>query len=51
MEEEIIEELARKCKIKETEKTLIKVLINICKYYKIYESERIIKYIENIIKV
>lgn len=32
-EKEILEEIVKKCKIKKGDEVLIKVLINICKYY------------------
>ena len=49
MEEEIVREIKRSGILKEDE-NFIKVLINICKYYKIYEVEKIVEYIKNIIK-
>ena len=40
MEKEIIEEIMRECNI--NDEYLAKVLINICKYYKIYNKNNII---------
>lgn len=43
MEKEILEEIKKECKIKKEDKVLIKVLINICKYYKIKDIKQIVK--------
>ncbi len=44
-------EILKRIKIREEEKILIEVLINICEYYKIYETDKIIKYIKNTINI
>lgn len=43
MEKDILEEIKKECKIKKEDKVLIKVLINICKYYKIKDIKQIVK--------
>lgn len=43
MEKEILEEIKKECKIKKEDKVLIKVLINICKYYKIKDAKKIVE--------
>lgn len=43
MEKEILEEIEKECKIKKGDEVLIRVLINICKYYKIKDVKQIVK--------
>ena len=64
MEEKIIRELMKECenwrervivklflKLGKAEKILVKVFVNICKYYEINDKEKILKYVKNVIKI